>query len=131
MSDGLQSAVQNSRPLLARERAVIECMLDAIGALTHVVSLEKEQVVDLADGGMGSIRFVRPTPQRLGATISEMEYRDTDGVLVLLALSADEHDELFELDFWKVDFSPLLQYPSPSGLMALREPDRVLFSRSA
>ena len=28
----------------------------------------------------------------------------------------DEYGELFELDFWKVDFSPLRRYPQPQDL---------------
>ena len=45
---------------------------------------------------------------------------DDDGVLVSIELTVDERDELFELDFWKVDFSPLRRYPNPEDLKHLK-----------
>jgi len=72
-------------------------------------------VVDMSDGGMGSIRFYAPeTKGRLyGSTIGEGTFLDQDGILVSVALNLDQFGNLFELDMWKVDFSPLLGYPDP------------------
>jgi hypothetical protein len=75
------------------------------------------RVADMHDGGMGSIRFVQPEPQPFGKELAEAQYVDSDGVLVSIALNTDIMGRLFELDFWKVDFSPLRRYPEPSDLV--------------
>jgi uncharacterized SAM-dependent methyltransferase len=65
---------------------------------------------------MGSIRFLNGADRRRSRSIAEAQYVDDDGVLVSIELNVDEMNELFELDFWKVDFSPLRRYPSPADL---------------
>jgi hypothetical protein len=54
--------------------------------------------------------------RRRSRVIAEAEYVDDDGVSVSIELNVDEKEELFELDFWKVDFSPLRRYPNPEDL---------------
>jgi hypothetical protein len=78
----------------------------------------------MQDGGMGSIRFVPPgTPtRRFGDAIAEAEYIDEDGVLVSIALNVDRDGELYEVDFWKVDFSPLQRYPRASEIKVKVKP---------
>jgi hypothetical protein len=39
---------------------------------------------------------------------------DQDGVMVSITINTDQHGELYELDFWKTNFSPLSRYPEPS-----------------
>lgn len=78
--------------------------------------LDRYRVVDMDDGGMGSVRFVVPGPQRhrrFGERIADAEYRDEDGVPILVAINLDDAGELFEIDVWKVDYSPTRKYPSP------------------
>ena len=74
----------------------------------------------MSDGDMGSIRFNSSPPRAMGKQIVETEYADSDGVLVSIALNIDTQGRLYELDFWKVDFAPLKQYPKPEDL---RSPD--------
>ncbi len=132
MSDASRSAeVKEPRRLLATECEVLDHLLHSARLAVRKTLLNREWVLDLNDGGMGSIRFVRSNPQRYGATAYQGQYRDSDGVPVLVSLHVDEHGDIFELDFWKVDFSRVKHYPSPSELAALSEPDRALFSRSA
>jgi hypothetical protein len=64
-------------------------------------------VSDLNDGGMGSVQLI------------QMEYIDLDGQRLIITLTENENQELFELDFWKVDFSPLKKFPSPEKLKKL------------
>jgi hypothetical protein len=64
-------------------------------------------VEEMNDGGMGSLLFVGAPDRRFGRCIGEAEFDDADGVRVSVALNLDQRDELFELDLWKVDFSPL------------------------
>jgi hypothetical protein len=76
-------------------------------------SLASALVEEMDDGGMGSLRFLRSDgkQQRLGGLLSEREFADSDGVPVMVAINLDDCGELFELDIWKVDFSPLKRFP--------------------
>jgi hypothetical protein len=118
MSDASRPLGRNVvRPLRDAERRVVAYLL---GAASHEVQydLERCMVTDLRDGGMGSLRFVSDDePERsFGRTIAEAEYLDADDVPVSIALSLDGQDRLYEVDFWKVNFSPLLRYPVPEQL---------------
>jgi hypothetical protein len=52
----------------------------------------------------------------MGRELIAVGYTDEDDVPVSISLNLDEHGGLFEIDIWKVDFSPLRRYPSPSDL---------------
>ncbi|QQO17442.1 hypothetical protein JJB99_15535 [Bradyrhizobium diazoefficiens] len=93
------------RPLTPKERDLVAYVLG------HSLPLHSQfdLVEDMNDGGMGSLRFVGSLDRRLGKCIGEAEFDDADGVLVSVALNVDQRGELFELDLWKVDFSPLQQ----------------------
>jgi hypothetical protein len=72
------------------------------------------------DGGMGSLRLfpggIDDTSRSFGRELVLAEFPDTDGVPVSVALNLDAQGSLYELDVWKVDFSPLLQWPDPAAL---------------
>jgi hypothetical protein len=72
----------------------------------------------MTDGGMGSVRFLASTGEKrsIGKIIAEAEYFDEDGILVSIVINADQQGNLYEIDFWKVDFSPLCKYPKPKDL---------------
>lgn len=69
---------------------------------------------------MGGIRFVGPQSRVFGRTLAEAQYVDSDGVLVSILVNADQDGQLFEVDFWKVDFSPLKRYPAAQDLKITR-----------
>jgi hypothetical protein len=75
--------------------------------------------MDMKDGNMGSIRFARDGPRVLGKVLAEAQYTGEDGVCVSIAINADNKGDLFEVDFWKVDFSPLKRYPNRSDLRSV------------
>src|ERR1700760_314718 len=77
------------------------------------------RVEDLADGGMGSIRFLSPGRGKrgFGQQIGEATFVDEDGVVVSATLNLDQHGDLFELDLWKVDNSPLRCYPKSGDIV--------------
>jgi hypothetical protein len=108
------------RPLATHERDLVRAMLSFAFPEYRVFAafLDTAQVMDMRGGGMGSIRFNNPSAAQrtVGRTIARAEYTDEDGVLVSIALHADEKGDLFELDCWKVDFSRLRRYPSPSAI---------------
>ena len=79
-----------------------------VGSLAPTIKVE-----EMDDGGMGSLRFVRAKQnRRLGEVIAEIQYQDEDGVPVLVSLNLDDDGELYGLDSWKVDFSPLKRIPN-------------------
>jgi len=72
----------------------------------------------MQDGNMGSLKFVTSESRhrRFGEKIAEAEFVDEDGVLVSATINVDDRGNLFELDLWKVDFSPLKRYPKADDL---------------
>lgn len=80
--------------------------------------LAQASVQDISHGGMGSILFLKPLSggRRFGTVIASADCNDEDGIPVDIAVSLDDRGGLFELDFWKVDDSPLRKYPRPQQL---------------
>lgn len=100
----------SDRPLKAEERALVAYLWDM---KTAGNTLPPEvRVIGMDDGGMGSLSFVSSKPHRaMGKVAGECTFSDADGMLVDAALLLDKEGDLFELDLWKVDFSPLIQIP--------------------
>jgi hypothetical protein len=77
---------------------------------------EKITVRSMDDGGMrGIIIFIDNDSEQdrlFGEQISEYHFTDEDGVNVIASLNIDNKGNLFELDMWKTDFSPLIKLPS-------------------
>jgi hypothetical protein len=78
-------------------------------------------VEELKDGKMGSIRFISGEPGRkYGADLIQVEYKDDDSIPVIITLSLDNQQQLYELEFWKVDFEKLLRYPKPDEVVLIK-----------
>ncbi len=102
------------------ERELVEKMLAGKDFRPGIeATLSSALVEDMSDGGMGSIRFLKPneSERRFGKAVAKAEYTDEDGVLVSIALNVDRDGDLYEVDFWKVDFSPLKRYPRASDII--------------
>jgi hypothetical protein len=79
-----------------------------------LAQIDQAQVVSLADGDMGSLRFVSTRAERaLGHLAAEVTFTDIDGVEGSIQVNLDDVGDLFEVDIWKVDFSPLREIPQP------------------
>ncbi|UOG72867.1 hypothetical protein MTX78_12085 [Hymenobacter tibetensis] len=77
-------------------------------ALLHTVEVE-----ELHTGENGPLRFVGTQPNRqLGERIASTQFLDEDGVLAFVSLYLDQEGELYELDYWKTDDSPLRRIPA-------------------
>ncbi len=67
------------------------------------------------DGGMGSLllfpKGIIKKNRLFGKCVSEYQFTDKDGVEVIASLNVDKNEELFELDVWKTDYSPLICFP--------------------
>ncbi|MFN4288851.1 MAG: DUF6984 family protein [Brevundimonas sp.] len=97
------------RPLSATETALIKFI--AAGSLPSAMlaDLHHRLVREMDDGRMGSLQFVGAADRSMGSTVAHAEFEDADGVPVSVALLLDQEGRLFELDIWKVDFSPLIR----------------------
>ncbi|MNL27470.1 hypothetical protein D3C87_1490620 [compost metagenome] len=61
---------------------------------------------------MGGLRFVSGKgDRRLGRDLAKITFLDEDGIEVSATVSLDNYGELYELDIWKTDFSPLKGLP--------------------
>lgn len=72
-------------------------------------------VAPMADGEMGSL-YLFPTgkinmKRKFGNQVSEIVFKDKDGIDVITSLNLDTTGELYELDIWKTDFSPVIEIP--------------------
>jgi hypothetical protein len=115
------------RPLSDNETALIKKLLSGTPSESKGLrQLSKALVQDMSDGNMGSIRFCNPSAseRRLGKVVTEGSFRDADGVLVSVTLNADQFGDLFELDLWKVDFSPLKRFPKVADVEMIKRPGK-------
>jgi len=101
------------RKLKSQERELVALLLCHCPEGTRFLFDLNERVVrEMTDGGMGSLRFLSDREQRVRhRALSKAEFCDSDGVVVSVELTTDQFDDLFELDLWKVDFSPLQRFP--------------------
>ena len=71
------------------------------------VDISQLLVNPMNDGGMGSLAIgYNYDSRQLGHEIAEYMFKDLDGTPVSAALNIDKQGNLYELDIWKVDFSP-------------------------
>src|SRR5215467_7685567 len=100
--------MSTGRQLRNEERDLITAMLRSKPSHAELLNgLNARTVDDMQDGGMGSIRFNDGSGagRHLGGAVAEAEYTDDDGVLVSIVLNTNDGGGLYEVDFWKVDFS--------------------------
>lgn len=100
------------RPLRVEEDLLVRGLLEQVEAKGELrQQLDGALVCDIADGGMGSFEFAGDKNRTLGRCLIEAEFMDRDSVQVSIVLNADQNGRLYELDMWKVDFTPLQEYP--------------------
>jgi hypothetical protein len=102
---------KKSRTLTRREKELVELLVASAESFCLTRELERLEVEPMSDGEMGSLYFVHPEKgrreRRFGRSIAQTEFTDDDGVVVSATLNVDEDGDLFELDVWKADFSPV------------------------
>lgn len=102
------------RRLKEDERTLLTELIAGMPAAAHLLGFLADALVEeMNDGGMGSLRFCASNerPRRLSAQLTQREFVDVDGVPVMVAVNLDDRGELYELDVWKIDFSPLKRFP--------------------
>jgi hypothetical protein len=105
-----------TRTIRRNEIALIKYLLDKYTGRKNHYRIPDE-VREMDDGGMGSLLLNQNEGRRFGRDLIQAQYYDADGTLVIITLVEDNKQELFELDMWKVDFSPLKEFPSPDKLI--------------
>ena len=95
-----------------KEEKLLEKLLE-LSNINISESLNSNLLVSpMNDGGMGSLKLYPKGKTianvRLGKCISEYQFLDEDNVVVIASLNIDNHGDLYELDIWKTDFSPLI-----------------------
>ena len=106
--------MQNRKATQSEER-LLEFLINR--ASTKVPNDWKEKLIvyPMDDGEMGSLYLSLSTEmvtKRLfGEQISECHFLDRDGIDVIASLNVDKNGNLFELDIWKTDYSPLIKIP--------------------
>lgn len=104
------------RNIKTEEKNLITSLLE-LADLRDLIPFIPEVVYDLNDGGMGSIKFTNDNQRIFGEDILEVNYIDADNTPVVIALTVDNKGDLFELDFWKVNFEKLAKYPEPEDII--------------
>ncbi|SRR6266849_2248663 len=104
-----------------KEKAIVVALLQAKPETADLLDcLDGLLVREMSDGGMGSLSLVpnglEGIDRSFGRQLLLGEFTDSDGVTVSVALNVDSKGRLYELDVWKVDFSPLLAWPKPSAV---------------
>jgi len=79
-------------------------------------TIQHQKVRTMLDGDMGSIEFFCEKYAPMGGILAEAEYMDIDNIKVIITIIYNKFGELWEIDFWKVDFSSLKKYPKPEDL---------------
>ncbi len=116
------------RELREDELRVLRKMLSQTSIETEFEEqLASMKVQTMADGGMRSILFYNGRDRSLldyGGQIAEAAFQDADGVPVSITLSVDTIGDLFEMDVFKADFSPLIRYPDLADLAIIERDER-------
>lgn len=89
--------------------------------------LAEMEAQDMPDGGMGSIQFyngIERSVLEYGNQIAEAAFKDADGVSVSVILSVDRAGQLFDLDMFKADGTPLVRYPETDDLAIVKRDKR-------
>ena len=112
--------MSNIRPIRQQETELIRFLLIKLNLDPRDYPVS-EQVDEYEGGKMGSISLGGNVDAYDGDLI-QAEYLDSDGTPVVITLTKDNQNHLLDLDFWKVDFSKLIDYPKP---------DQLIFSQKA
>ena len=114
--------MNQTRKIRESERALIEFMLGKIGFTTQDYPIN-EYVFEYENGKMGSISLgINNNPDDYESDLLQVEYTDTDNVMVIITLTKTHQNQLLDLDFWKQDFSKLITYPTPHKITIVPMP---------
>jgi hypothetical protein len=99
------------RSLSANELELLKFMLSGKEHEHLLNGVKSLRVTELTDSNMGSIRFVSLLNERRASCLDRAEFRDVEGSNINVAINADQTGELYEIDIWKYDFTPVIKFP--------------------
>ncbi len=103
------------RPIKEQEKNLIIYLLEKLNFTIEDYPIS-EYVEEYGEVGMGSIGMGYENAEYAGDLI-QAEYIDSDSTAVVITLTKDTNNKLLDLDFWKVDFSKLIDYPKPAQII--------------
>lgn len=102
------------------ELSMIKYLISKSNLSISDTELDGLEVESMDDGGMGSLLlFLKENTNYKRVfedEVAEYIYNDVDNVEVNITLNIDSHGNLFELDIWKVDSSPLVNLPNMDNI---------------
>ncbi len=102
------------RLIKEEERNLIIYLLEKLNFIITDYPIS-EYVEEYGEEGMGSIGMGDENAEYAG-DLAQAEYIDEDNTPVIITLTQDTNHKLLDLDFWKIDFSKLIAYPTPAQL---------------
>jgi hypothetical protein len=108
------------RPIRPEEAALLRGMLRDRSA-DWTAQIPGAIVKQMTDGAQASLQFASNLPgfRRFGRQVAEAVYTDDDGTHVKITINVDENGDLFELDVWKVNDTPLTRFPTPNDILLI------------
>jgi hypothetical protein len=110
-------ASESFRSATAAELRLLRALVAAAGSEARPEWVEPWRVKNMPDGGMGGLTLAprahgSAATRTFGRCVAAVRFRDVDGVEVIASLNLDTQGDPFEVDVWKVDFSPLQEIAS-------------------
>jgi hypothetical protein len=106
---------QSRRMLRLDEKALLKSLMVTADEESFIpADLDSLEVIPMDDGGMGSLLLIPhgvEQPRQFGKEVSLQRFVDSDGTPIFVSLNVDRQQRLFEIDIWKVDFSPVIEFP--------------------
>jgi hypothetical protein len=112
----IEEVIQSSKPraLSTNELELLKFMLSDKKHNHLLNGIGSLRVNELVDGNMGSIRFVSLLNESQAFCLEKAEFRDAEGSNINVAINADQTGALYEIDIWKYDFTPVVEFPGKS-----------------
>ena len=107
--------MNKKRALRDEEKIIIQFLLSKLNVTDNAYNIS-DSVEEYEGSHMGSINLNNPNADLFDRDLIQAEYTDADKIPVVLSLTVDKNNQLLDLDFWKSDFSRLVQYPKPEEL---------------
>ena len=103
--------MNRKRHLTRQEESILEELISKSNINPPFNWREDLLVSELTDNGMGSLSLYPPgiadKERKFGTQASDCQFKDMDGVTVIASLYLDREGNMYELDVWRTDFSPL------------------------
>lgn len=102
------------RQLKKEEIELIQYMLLGKPEMEYLLNnLSIYFVSEMDDGGMGSLKVESPLKEtrKYNGYIADIYLRDVDDIPLVITIYVDTDGDLYELDVWKADSTPLKEFP--------------------